>query len=282
MPVIQKLVQCLHNKLPRSIHSRIPKRWYKLGDVLIIHLDTTLMEHAMDIAKCFECNVPHVRVVAVRTGPTLTWKRTPSIVRISGHGPNETVHKENYCKFFLDPFKILFSRGNIQERKRMAHIVKPHETVVDMFACVGQFSIPIAVHAYPGRVYAIEKNPLAYEYLVKNIAANDVAEIVTPIFGDSAARTPVRIADRVIMGLIPPDPLPYIGCAIHAIRDRGFIHFHGSYHKRNYKSALISRLSSLPENLKQRIEIREIRVVKKYAPNILHTVADILVNNTSN
>ena len=51
-----------------------------------------------------------------------------------------------------------FSPRLANERKRITSLVKPGETVVDMFAGVAPFSIMIAKYANPKIIYAIDKN----------------------------------------------------------------------------------------------------------------------------
>ena len=65
--------------------------------------------------------------------------------------------------------RVMFSSGNVDERVRMSKLKIEGECVVDMFAGIGYFTLPIA--KYTGAtVQAWEKNPVAYDYLKKNIA----------------------------------------------------------------------------------------------------------------
>ena len=45
-----------------------------------------------------------------------------------------------------DALKLTFSSGNHTERQRLINIVEEGEKIIDMFACVGNLSIPISVH----------------------------------------------------------------------------------------------------------------------------------------
>lgn len=64
---------------------------------------------------------------------------------------------KNMAVCLLDVAKIMWSQGNIEERKRMAFISNENEVVVDMFAGIGYFTIPLAKYSKPKLVYAIEK-----------------------------------------------------------------------------------------------------------------------------
>ena len=98
-------------------------------------------------------------------------KREPDVEILVGDN-TETIHRENHCFFKLDVAKMMWSKGNTTERKRIGTIVKDGEIVVDMFAGIGYFSIPIAVHSKPEKIYSIEINPVSYSYLKENIALN--------------------------------------------------------------------------------------------------------------
>ena len=54
-----------------------------------------------------------------------------------------------------------------------------------MFAGIGYFTLPLAKFAHPSKIYACEKNPDSYEFLVKNVELNDVKDIVEPILSDN-------------------------------------------------------------------------------------------------
>ena len=77
----------------------------------------------------------------------------------------------------------MWSKGNTTERKRMSTISDKGETVVDMFAGIGYFSIPMAVHSKPSKIYSIEINPISYGYLCENVYLNKVEDIVRAYIG---------------------------------------------------------------------------------------------------
>ena len=94
------------------------------------------------------------------------------------------------------------------------------ERVVDLFAGVGQFSIPIAVHAKPGVIHAIELNPIAHGYLCENIRLNRVGHLVSPIKGDCEAVAPRGIADRVLLGILHVTHR-YLSLALEVLKPEG-------------------------------------------------------------
>ncbi|MFN4133828.1 MAG: class I SAM-dependent methyltransferase family protein, partial [Candidatus Hadarchaeales archaeon] len=149
------------------------------------------------------------------------------------------------------------------------------ETVVDMFAGVGQFSIPIAKHARPAKVYAIEKNRETFGYLVENIRINKVGHLISPIFGDCREVAPRGVADRVVMGIIHVTHT-YLPTAISALKPSGgIIHYHETVPCRLLFERPVKRILSATQG--KRVEIIGKRVVKKYSPNVAHVVIDAFV-----
>jgi len=164
----------------------------------------------------------------------------------------------------------MFSPGNIGERIRISKFGK-EEIVVDMFAGIGYFSIPMAVHSSPDEIIAIEINPDAFHYLRENIKLNQVEDTVTPIHGDSMEETPENYADRVIMGhLFSHEFLPV---AIRAIRKKGIIHYHEGVPEKILERP-VNRIKNTARKLGRNVRIMNFRKVKNYSPGVCHVVVD--------
>lgn len=203
--------------------------------------------------------------------------REPKIRIIIGKD-TKTIHKEHGILYNIDVSKVMFSKGNLHERKRLINLIKDGETIVDMFAGIGYFSLGIAKYAKPKIIYAIEKNPEAFDLLKKNIELNKVEEKIVPILGDcrdvAKQRDFQNIADRVIMGYLKNthEFLPY---AFSFLKDEGIIHFHNTYKKDELWEIPVKVLANYAkENNYQLEEILSERIVKSYAPKIFHIVID--------
>lgn len=192
--------------------------------------------------------------------------RLPKIKVLAGDG-TETIHKESDCLFKLDVSKIMWSKGNFNERRRIAEQVKNGEIVIDCFAGIGYFSIPIAKASKAKQVYAIELNPTAFKYLEENIRMNRLANIIA-IQGDCAKEIKkLSKADRIIMGLLP-SAKKYIKPAISRLKKGGIIHYHGI--AKDGKELL-------KDFGKAKIKLLKITKVKEYKPRMYHFVLDIKV-----
>jgi len=250
----------------------LPSGYHLVGHVVLLRLHDELMPYAADVGTVTMQYDERIRSVAVRTGPTRGYMRLPEYAVVAGTTDTVTTHVEGGVRYRLDPVRVTFSGGNRSERIDMAGRVRSGETVVDMFACVGQFSLPIAkvkgVH-----VVAIEVNPVAYDFLVENILLNRAEGIVEPVLGDCRTEHPINVADRVIMGYLH-DTIEYLPHALEALSKRGgHIHMHQAIPMKNI------------EDIKQRAldlcvqtgfsAVIEVRKVKMYSEGISHLVFDI-------
>lgn len=252
----------------------LPSGFDRIGHVAILALPPQLMPKSADIARAL-MRLKGIRTVALREGPIVGRYRRPQLRVIAGERVTETVHKEHGCLFKLDVAQVMFAAGNLHERGRIAKLVRPGEVVVDMFAGIGQFSIPIAKHARPRAVYAIELNPTAYRYLRENIRINRVGPVVNPLFGDCAGVAPRGAADRVIMGILHV-AREYLPIAVQALKPGGgVIHYHESVPTRLRFERPVERIAAAAAG--RDVEILGKRVIKRFAPGVDHVVIDARV-----
>lgn len=259
--------------------SRLP-RVRIIGDIAIVRILDELDEEAeREIGQEILRLYPRLRAV-VRLYGVKGVTRIPDAKVIAGDSNTETVYKENRCKFKLDVIKMMFCLGNLYERKRIVSLVKEGETIVDMFAGVGQFSIPIAVHSNPKIIYAFEVNPDTYAYLVKNVEENKVSGKVIPIMDDN--RNAIRYglkqsADRIIMGYFP-NTINYLSHALKLCKPEGtYIHLHDLARKGYGWQNLYEECLKIVSENKYEVELVNYRMVKSYSPSMAHWVLDLLV-----
>jgi tRNA wybutosine-synthesizing protein 2 len=235
-----------------------------IGDILILKKQ---VDNPHELLK-----IPGVNRV-VKMGSIKGPMREPEVEILLGRG-TETVHKENHCLFKLDVSQVMWSKGNTTERMRMAQIVEDGETVVDLFAGIGYFSIPMAVHASPEKIYAVEINPVAHDYLKENIRLNRVQDVVEPLLGNCRDIAPRNVADRVLMGYIG-NTYQYLDLAFQVLKEGGIIHYHESVPDKLKFKRPIERIKEASNGFK--VEILNQRVIKKYSPGVYHVVIDARV-----
>ena len=201
--------------------------------------------------------------------------RKPRVRLIFGDNDTETVHMENGIRFRLDPKKIMFSSGNIDERKRMATIARKDEQVLDLFSGIGYFAIPMAKFSIPKNIVACEINPVAYGFLKENIVLNDVVDILNPVFGDNRKTAPKQWADRVLLGYLD-NTKSFLPLALKALKQSGgILHFHEVYPHENIPDIAFQEIKSIAITYFKDIELVNWKIIKSYAPGIVHAVLDI-------
>ena len=259
--------------IPKEYINQIPNKWEKIGDILTFILPKNLDKYKSEIGETY-ASVLNCKTVLNDIGGITGEYRKPNVEKIFGLKNTETIHKENGIRYKLDPTKVMFSSGNMDERIRMANISNNDEVVVDLFAGIGYLSLPIAVYSKPKRIFAIEKNPISYNYLVQNISLNNVVDIVEPIKGDNRKITPKNVADRVIMGYF--DTQKFLPTAFSCLKNGcGIIHYHDKLSDDEIPEKPLNSIKKLAEEYNRKANLIQLREVKSYAPGISHYVFDI-------
>ena len=241
-------------------------KYKKIGDVLIVDNNYS-NDDFESLSK--KHNVKTVMKIDHIQGT----KREP-VYKILYGSETETINKENGCLFKLDLSKVMWSKGNNNERLRIAKLVGDGETVIDMFAGIGYFSIPIGVHSKAKQVYAIEINPNSHYYLCENIKLNKLNN-VTPILGDCMIETPKLNADRIIMGYVKTTH-HYLKVAIDSLNPGGIIHYHETVPEKLMNSRPVERIIAQAGD--RDVEVLKINKIKKYAPGVEHVVVDAMID----
>jgi tRNA wybutosine-synthesizing protein 2 len=268
--------------IPEGKRQFLPSGFQRIGDIVVLNLAPEVMEYSDGIARAVLRNYPYVKSVWRRAGPVSGDLREPGVEHIGGARRSATIHTENACRYRIDIAKVMLSKGNVKERARIPPLVKRGETVVDMFAGIGYFSLPVARHSQAGVVYSIEKNPEAMALLRENIRLNSLEKRVVPVLGDCRTVNIGRMADRVIMGYLPKT-YSYLSNALKCLKPGGgVIHYHDTFHE----SELWERPTDIleVEAFKRGFELKKVShrgIVKEYAPGVQHVVMDAVFSGPS-
>jgi len=258
--------------LPKYLEGYLPRKWELLGDVLVIRIPSELAGIRYQVAGSY-AKVLGARTVCQEVGAVTGVHRTPQVEVVWGDG-TETVHKENGILYKLDVAKVMFSSGNVAEKRRMSMLDCSGEVVVDMFAGIGYFTLPLAVHARAKKVVACEINPVAFGYLTENVPLNRVEGVVQPFLGDNRDLPGEGFADRVLMGYVGTTH-EFLPKAFSLVRPGGIIHYHETCPIDEWPQRPLRRLREGAQG--RRLEILHQEEVKSYAPAISHYVIDVKV-----
>ncbi len=221
--------------------------------------------------------------------------REPEVRVIVGEGDTETVHREHGTIYALDLAEVMFSPGNKTERSQMAERVIAGERVLDMFAGIGYFTLPMARAG--ASVTAIERNPASFSYLMENVVRNGVQDNVETYRADCRAVISNALEgntfegtegddishngnnvfefDRIVMGYY--DAYEYLDSALAVLKEGGTIHLHEATPEALVPDRPVSRLTEAAEKAGRRVEVQETRRVKGYSEGVAHVVVDATV-----
>jgi len=272
----EQIKKSFSKEISSDLISKLPDKWEKIGEVGIIKLHHDLEKYSKIIGEKYALVLQCKTILNDLGGITGTY-REPTTRRIYGSNDTVTIHKENGIRFKLDPQKIMFSSGNKDERLRMATISNEKEIVVDLFAGIGYFTLPMAVYSKPKKIFACEINPVAYDYLCENIVLNNVLNIVEPLKGDNRKIAPKNVANRVIMGYFG-DTFNFLPTAFDCLKDcKGFIHYNDKIPEEEFPDDIFKKIEKIADKFNRKVKLLKHKNVKSYAPGINHYVLDIKV-----
>mmetsp|Transcript_18011 Transcript_18011/g.24147 ORF Transcript_18011/g.24147 Transcript_18011/m.24147 type:complete len:163 (+) Transcript_18011:483-971(+) len=134
-----------------------------------------------------------IKTVVSKIGQIETTFRFYDLECIAGDDSTyETIHVEDKVRFKVDISRVYWCSKLSTERSRViSDLLKPTDILCDMFCGVGPLAVKAAVKLPKLRVLANDLNPIAHEYLEKNIKLNKLGSRVIPFNMD--ARTYLRM-----------------------------------------------------------------------------------------
>ncbi|GAU98222.1 hypothetical protein RvY_09398 [Ramazzottius varieornatus] len=207
----------------------IPKKWDIFSDLVLLPADAFsggiwISLEPIALWKCVAKSF-HVDRVARQGRIRSDAFRSPRVEMLLGSN-TWAKKKENGLIYELNITKSMFSSGNITEKTRMLNLDCEGDVIVDLFAGIGYFTIPL-LKAGAAKVYACEWNPYAVEALRRNLKLNRMEDRCEVLFGDNRQVAPVGVADRVVLGLIPSSEMSW-PAAIKCLKTShgGVLHVH--------------------------------------------------------
>ncbi len=274
------LSEALEEKLSPSLLELLPHSIDMIGTVAIVELPEELHDNREIVGEGIMQINRNICTVLAKAGPVSSQVRTRELSIIAGEKVTETTHREQGLSFAVDVSKVYFSPRLSFERSRVATQVRENEMVVDMFAGVGPFAVQIAANCRKVIVYAIDINPYAVRYLLRNVAINRVKGKVIGVLGDSRFIIPnhlSNIADRVIMNL-PGEALRYVETACLALKSEGgILHCYSFSNKPQLTEEASQELLSALKRAHREPDEMITRVVKSTAPHQWQIAVDVKV-----
>ena len=275
----------LADKLEPQQLKRIYKTYDIVGDIAIVrvpeahrHLGKLIAEAIMDTHR-------EVKSVWRQVSSVSGDYRLRGLEFLLGEKTTETLYKEHGCVYKTDLRKAYFSPRLSYERLRIAKLIQPEEVVLNMFAGVGCYSIAIAKHSQPLKVYSVDVNPSAVQYLRENIRRNRVADVVVAIQGDAKTVTEKElqnVADRALMPL-PEKAYEYLDYTVLALKPTGgWIHYYGFEYANKNEDPVKKAKTKVSEKMRRlckEFQVEFGRIVRPIGPRWYQVVLDIHVKN---
>lgn len=250
-----------------------------IGDIAVIEVPDELAKKEKKIGEAILRLHKNVKTVCKRSGIHEGDYRIRHVKVIAGENRTETVHKESGVILKMDINQVYFTPRLCHERERIANQVRKGETIGAFFAGVGPFPLIIAKKQPDVRIYAIELNPAAFEYLKYNINVNKASGTIRAILGDVREIAPNLLkgqCDRILLTL-PKGGEDFLDIAFECAKKGCVIHFYQFAPEKDHFSAAVEKVEKAAKRSKRKIKILDKRVVRPYAPRVNQIVLDIKV-----
>jgi tRNA (guanine37-N1)-methyltransferase len=251
----------------------------QIGDIIIVRIPDSLLAKKKLIGETLLKNVKIVKSVFYQASPVEGDFRTRKLEVLAGEDRTETEYKEFGCRFTVDVAKAFFSPRLSNERERIANLIQDGETMVNMFAGVGMFSI-MAAKKKRCTVYSIDINPIASKLCEKNIELNKLAGKVVSINGDASKIIEEQLqdkGDRTLM-LLPEKSDEFLESAIKTTKDGGIIHYYSHIHADKKSDAGKLSEKHYLEVTPVKSEILTSKIVRPVGPRYYQTVVDVKIS----
>ena len=283
-------VQSWLNTHQRSLKADalVPTKWERLGDLVLFPQEWRQSEvwatvrrhpHATALWKAMAeaLKVTSLGVQAPIADDTFRSSQVEMLL-----GSSEVEFTDHGMTYIFDAAKVMFSSGNVTERRRIGAIDMQGEVVVDAYAGVGYYTFPMLVHAGAAHVHACEINPASIAGLRAGATANGLLERLTVHEGDNqvALLGLKGVADRCHLGLLPSSEPVWEPCLLALKPSGGVLHVHMNIEEERieaWTAATIDTFESLvaKHGLGFTVKAEHLERVKWFAPRVRHVVLDL-------
>ena len=246
----------------------------QIGGIIIIRIPDGLASKKRIIGEALLRQVKPAVSVYAQSSDVRGDYRTRDLELLAGCDSTLTEYKESGCRFAVDVQNAFVTPRLSRERERIAGLVQDGETIFNMFAGVGMFSI-IAARRKKCIAYTVDINPAAHAMCKKSLSMNKLAGQVIPICSDAAkAASDLRGAsDRTLM-LLPERSDEFLNDAVLATKDGGIIHYYAHVHADRKQDAGMAAEEHYLNASPVRSEILGSKIVRIVGPRYYQTVVD--------
>jgi tRNA wybutosine-synthesizing protein 3 len=277
----------------------LPTGWELHGDLVLLPKDAfrqadwqmlASVEKGMnDLTELWRVVAEALAVERVaRKGEISGGERRPDVEMLLGEDGWVT-HREHGIDYSFDVTKSMFSAGNLSERGRIGELSCTGETVLDLYAGIGYWTLPLLIRAGASHVHACEWSEDSLHALGHNLTANGVADRCTVHAGDNretlistgstndSTTAVLGSCDRVLLGLLPNSKAGW-PLALAALKpEGGWLHLHGNAPGGEEEAWGDSVVRELSEMDGRPVTVERLVKVKWHAPHVRHCVLDLSI-----
>jgi tRNA wybutosine-synthesizing protein 2 len=270
----------IKNKVNKKLHNQIPKKWKKIGDILIADFSNLGKNDIGEVASVYG---EILRAKTVLQKNKINGElRKPKTTEILFGKDTETEIIEYGIKYRLDLSKVMWSPGNtgwrsiLEGPERVGNFYKfdNPKTIIDYFAGIGYFTIQLAKSYPDADIISVDKNPESIKFLDENLKINDVTNV--KVVNDDCRNIELK-ADVIHLGYIS-NTLEFLDHARKNLNDNGVAIFHEAYNNSWIGFKRRSEWGTIPPNfsntmIENGFTVKKFERVKFYGPSKSHIIA---------
>lgn len=285
-------LQNLNEDLCQSYLEEIPKKWERMDDLIILQetafdspswseiLNSVGKEQKTNLWRSVAQSLNAKRLA--RQHPIAKTAQRDSRTELLLGETGWVEFTDHGVAFGFDSTRVMFSSGNVTERRRIGNISMENETIVDAYAGVGYYTLHMAQRSNAKQVHACELNPHSLTGLKWAIRENNLQDKITVHAGDNQATLPslYGIADRCHLGLLPSSKAVWKHALCCLKTSGGWIHVHMNVEEKNltqWREDTLLELHRMSKEIGREwlIEAHHLEKVKWYSPRVRHVVLDV-------
>ena len=162
-----------HEKLELLLKNP-PRKWEKLGDMVIFQNGTDTSNWPLEEVA----GALGAKRIAIQAEIDPGIRRKSQLKLILGKS-GWVIHKENFVEYEFDATSVMFSSGNVTERRRMGELQTEGEVIVDAYCGIGYYTLQLLTRGKARHVHACEINPDSISALTKGLQRNFVSDKCT-------------------------------------------------------------------------------------------------------
>lgn len=156
---------------------RIKTAYDIVGTIAILEIDEEFSNKEKIIAEAVLKQNKQLKTVLSKSGIHEGTYRTQKMKFLAGENTKETTYMENKVKIKLNVETVYFSSRLSEERKRIANLIEPNESVIELFSGCAPYAAVISKNTSAKEIAGIEINPEGHWYGLENIRINKLDNV---------------------------------------------------------------------------------------------------------